>query len=200
MTVNTDMTIKELAEQLGISKQAVRRYFDQLPPSLIPTKKGGTYHINLEAQRFITDKVSRVDTKLDSQIDINKNTVDINLDTSVDTSENKEIKLIQKEIIDDKNDQIKSLKEQIDKLHTLLDQQQQLTLQGNKQIEKLQLKLEHTSEEDSSDINISRFRESFEEQEKNIKQIEEENKQLKEKLIELEQTPKKGFWQRLFNS
>lgn len=39
MTVNTDMTIKELAEQLGISKQAVRRYFDQLPPSLIPTKK-----------------------------------------------------------------------------------------------------------------------------------------------------------------
>jgi len=35
MTVNTDMTIKELAEQLGISKQAVRRYFDQLPLSLI---------------------------------------------------------------------------------------------------------------------------------------------------------------------
>lgn len=199
MTVNTDMTIKELAEQLGISKQAVRRYFDQLPPSLIPIKKSGTYHINLEAQRFITDKVSRVDTKLDSQLDTNKSTVDIKLDTSVDTSE-KEIKLIQKEIIDDKNDQIKSLKEQIDRLHTLLDQQQQLTLQGNKQIEKLQLKLENTSEEDSSDINISRFRESFEEQKKSIKQIEEENKQLKEKLIELEQTPKKGFWQRLFNS
>ncbi|MDT2783017.1 DUF536 domain-containing protein [Vagococcus fluvialis] len=200
MTVNTDMTIKELAEQLGISKQAVRRYFDQLPPSLIPTKKGGAYHINLEAQRFIIDKVSRVDTKVDSPVDTNKNTVDIKLDTSVDTSESKEIKLIQKEIIDDKNDQIKNLKEQIDKLHTLLDQQQQLTLQGNKQIEKLQLKLEHTSEDDSSDINISRFRESFEEQEKSIKQIEEENKQLKEKLIELEQTPKKGFWQRLFNS
>lgn len=39
MTINTDVTIKELADKLGISKQAVRRYFDQLPPSLIPTKK-----------------------------------------------------------------------------------------------------------------------------------------------------------------
>lgn len=38
MTINTDVTIKELADKLGISKQAVRRYFDQLPPSLIPTK------------------------------------------------------------------------------------------------------------------------------------------------------------------
>jgi len=43
MKNKSDVTIKELADELGITKQAVRRYFEQLPIELVPTKKGGSY-------------------------------------------------------------------------------------------------------------------------------------------------------------
>lgn len=189
MTVNTDVTIKELADKLGISKQAVRRYFDQLPPSLIPTKKGGAYQINIEAQEFIANKVERVDT---------------NVDTHVDTSQSEEFKSLQKEFIDDKNEQIESLKKQIERLHTLLDQQQQLTLQSNKQIEKLQLQLENTEHETSNSREIEK--ESEENQQVQVGQLKKEleqrnleNEELKETVGKLSEPSKKGFWQRLFN-
>lgn len=192
MTNKSNVTIKELADELGITKQAVRRYFEQLPTQLVPTKKGGSYQINVEAQAFIRDKVNRVNTKLDSQVDTNKVDVDTKLDSQVDTSvdsENEhELIKLQKEFIQDKNEQIESLKEQIKKLHMLLDQQQQLTLQSNKQIDKLQLQLESTSGDNTE--------ESLQYQEqKNL-----ENEQLKNKIEELQQAPKKSFWQRLFNS
>ena len=34
-------TLKELADELGVSKQAVRKHFDKLPPTLVPTKENG---------------------------------------------------------------------------------------------------------------------------------------------------------------
>jgi len=161
MKNKSDITIKDLADELGITKQAVRRYFEQLPSELVPTKKGGSYQINAKAQDFIRDKVNRVDTKLDSQVGINKDSFSVNIDTNVD-SENELIKF-QKEFIQDKNEQIKSLKEQINKLHMLLDQQQQLTLQSNKQIEKLQLQLETdttTKKEEDPGIQANQFNDS----------------------------------------
>jgi len=208
MKNKSDITIKDLADELGITKQAVRRYFEQLPSELVPTKKGGSYQINAKAQDFIRDKVNRVDTKLDSQVGINKDSFSVNIDTNVD-SENELIKF-QKEFIQDKNEQIKSLKEQINKLHMLLDQQQQLTLQSNKQIEKLQLQLETdttTKKEEDPGIQANQFNDSANHQEqqlnelkKELEQKELENKKLQEKMTELQQTPKKGFWQRLFHS
>lgn len=201
MTINTDVTIKELADKLGISKQAVRRYFDQLPPSLIPTKKGGTYRINSEAQTFIANKVSRVDTNIDSKVDTNKDDIDTNLDTHVDTSQKEEIQMLQKEIIADKNEQISSLKKQVERLHTLLDQQQQLTLQSNKQIDKLQLQLETKEEEkhNSDEVDISNVQQQLDQLKSELEQKNLENEELKVTVEELNQPPKKSFWQRLFN-
>jgi len=201
MTINTDVTIKELADKLGISKQAVRRYFDQLPPSLIPTKKGGAYRINSDAQAFIADKVSRVDTNIDSKIDTNKNNIDTKLDTHVDTSQKEEIHLLQKEVIADKNEQISTLKKQVERLHTLLDQQQQLTLQSNKQIDKLQLQLETKEEEkhNSDEVDISNFQQQLDQLKSELEQKNLENEELKVTVEELKQPPKKSFWQRLFN-
>jgi len=208
MTKKADVTIKELADELGITKQAVRRYFEQLPTELVPTKKGGSYQINPKAQSFIRDKVNRVDTNIDSQLDTNKVDVDTKLDSDVDThvdSKNEsELVKIQKEFIQDKNEQIESLKEQVNKLHTLLDQQQQLTLQSNKQIEKLQLQLGTTIKENSEE---SENEESLQDQEQQTSQIKEEleqknleNERLKQEVAELKEATKKGFWQRLFNS
>ena len=33
------MTIKELADELGVSKQAIRKHLEKLPPTLSVTKK-----------------------------------------------------------------------------------------------------------------------------------------------------------------
>ena len=204
MKNKSDVTIKELADELGITKQAVRRYFDQLPTELVPTKKGGSYQINPKAQAFIKDRVNRVDSKLDSQIDTNKVDVDTKLDSHVDSQNDSEIVKFQKEFIQDKNEQIESLKEQVKKLHTLLDQQQQLTLQSNKQIDKLQLQLESTSGENTEETKTEGSLQDQEQQTDQMRQELEqknlENEQLKKKIDELQQTPKKGFWQRLFNS
>lgn len=212
MKNKSDVTIKELADELGITKQAVRRYFDQLPIELIPTKKSGSYQINPKAQAFIKDRVSRVDTKLDSQVDTNKVDVDIKLDSQVDTnvdSKNEsELVKLQKEFIQDKNEQIESLKEQVKKLHTLLDQQQQLTLQSNKQIDKLQLQLETVTttaeEKEEPEVEVAPVKESPDNQvqqlKKELEQKNLENEELKKKIEESQQILKKGFWQRLFNS
>jgi len=200
MTQDTDVTIKELAEKLGISKQAVRRYFDQLPPSLLPIKKKGTYFINAEAQEFITDRVLKVDTKVDSKIDSDDTNVDIKIDSRVGSQDLSDLILIQKDFIDDKNKQINSLNKQIDRLHTLLDQQQQLTLQNNKQIEKLQFQL------DSKENNMLK-KDNEEEQHHKIVELTNEldkknieNEHLKEELSQLKESNKKGFWKRLFQS
>lgn len=206
MTKKADVTIKELADELGITKQAVRRYFEQLPTELVPTKKSGSYQISLKAQSFIRDKVNRVDTNVGSQLDTNKIDVDTKLDSDVDTrvdsQSDSELAKFQKEFIQDKNEQIESLKEQVSKLHTLLDQQQQLTLQSNKQIEKLQLQLGTTisensekpkTEEPQQTQQTTQIREELDQ--KNL-----ENEQLKQEVAKLKEAPKKGFWQRLFNS
>jgi len=215
MKNKSDVTIKELADELGITKQAVRRYFEQLPIELVPTKKGGSYKINLEAQRFIRDKVNRVDTKLDSKVDTNKKDIDIKIDskvgTNVDSKNEDKLLKIQKEFIQDKNEQINSLKEQVKTLHTLLDQQQQLTLQSNKQIDKLQLQLETVTitaeEKKEPKVENTPVEESVDNQEQQNNQLKQdleqknlENEELKKQVADLQQSSKKGFWQRLFNS
>lgn len=62
-------TLKELADELGVSKQAVRKHFDKLPPTLVPTKENGKYLLSLEIQNFISSKVSTVDTTKVSTVD-----------------------------------------------------------------------------------------------------------------------------------
>lgn len=194
MTENTDVSIKELADKLGISKQAVRRYFDQLPPSLTPIKKGGAYRISSEAQDFISNKVDRVGTNIDKKVDINK--------IDVDTFQNEVIQLFQKEYIDDKNEQIKSLKKQVERLHTLLDQQQQLTLQSNKQIDKLQLQLELNENNDPNldSLDISMSNQQIAQLISELEQKNKKNEQLQNELFELKSATKKSIWQRLFHS
>ena len=166
---------------------------------MIPLKKGGTYRIKPDAQAFIANKVSRVDTNIDSKLGTNKNNIDTKLDTHVDTTQKEEIQLLQKEVIADKNEQINSLKKQVERLHTLLDQQQQLTLQSNKQIDKLQLQLETKEEEkhNSDEVDTSNVQQQLDQLKKELEQKNKENEMLKNTVII--RPPKKGFWQRLFN-
>ena len=48
-------TVRELAEELGISKQAVHKKINQLPTELTPKKVDGAYQLTHEIASFIRD-------------------------------------------------------------------------------------------------------------------------------------------------
>lgn len=125
----TDKSIKEFAEELGVSKQAIRKHFDKLPTKLTPKLIGGKYVISAKAQEFIKNSINQI------------NEVDTEVDSLVDSILIAELK--------EKNKQIEHLQEIIKTQQKLLDQQQQLTLQSNKQIEKLQEQLLLSTAEES---------------------------------------------------
>nr|WP_258556720.1 DUF536 domain-containing protein [Arthrobacter sp.] len=79
---------------------------------------------------------------IDSVIDISKDSSDSTIDSSTDIT-----------IIEVFKAQLENKDKQIDKLQNLLDQQQQLSLQSNKQIEQLQLQLSNETEIDLENPN-----------------------------------------------
>lgn len=125
-----DKTIKELADELGVSKQAIRKHLAKLPPTLSVTKTGRVYTLNPDIQEFVRTKVTLGTSKV---TDNNNN----NINTEISTFEHQ---------IGYLEIQINTKDKQINKLHELLDQQQQLTLQANQQIKQLQEQLLLTTE------------------------------------------------------
>jgi len=120
-------TIKELADELNISKQAVRKYFDKMPTDLMPKIVDGRYVLSKDATHYIRDRVAKVDSTKGQSVD---REVDTKL--TFDLTE---------KLLLEKDSRILFLENQNENLNKLLDQQQQLTLQSNKQIEKLQNQL-----------------------------------------------------------
>lgn len=53
-------TIKELADELGVSKTTIRNHINKLPDNLSVIKKGNTLHLDSETEAFIKDKVQTV--------------------------------------------------------------------------------------------------------------------------------------------
>lgn len=135
----TDKSIKEFAEELGVSKQAIRKYFDKLPTKLTPKLIGGKYVISAKAQEFIKNSINQI------------NEVDTEVDSLVDSILIAELK--------EKNKQIDHLQGVIEIQQKLLDQQQQLTLQANQQIENLQEQLHLTYTEETPTTESTAFSE-----------------------------------------
>ena len=121
--METKKTIKELADELGISKQAVRKYFNKLPSTMIPTTEKGKYILTLDIQDFIRSKASTVNS-----------TKTPTVDKLVDT--------LKDEFIADKDNQITDLKVQNDDLRKLLAQHHQLHLKTQQRLEEKTLLLE----------------------------------------------------------
>lgn len=118
----TDKTIKELADELNVSKQAIRKHLDKLPPTLSVTKKNGKILMNIDVINFVKGRTNRV--------------------SGNDTSNRNEkvtdnIKLLNDYVFELK-EQIKQKDKQIEQAHKLIENQQILTLQANKKIEQLE--------------------------------------------------------------
>jgi len=150
-----DMTIKELADELGVSKQAIRKHLEKLPPTLSVTKKSNTIYLNADVSNFVRKKVTRVTSKVtsnSSNLDSNQTREDNrenNPKSDRKTINNYEVEKILNEQLKIKDKQLAEKDKQIQTMQKLLDQQQQLSLQTNKHIEQLQLQLSNETTEDS---------------------------------------------------
>lgn len=123
------ISVKELSEELGISKQAIHKRMEQLPTQFQPEMVDGVYEL--------TPKIADA----------------IRLSKKESTTVNQPVV----DHIDALGMQIRELKEekerlygQLDQFQTLLNQQQQLTLQSNQQIHQLQLEASKQTEEQTS--------------------------------------------------
>ena len=128
------ISIKELSEELGISRQAVYKRIHQLPSQCQPKKIDGVYKL--------TPKT----------VDLIRNFEDVT--TKLPTNDNQLVGIMKTQINELKEDkerlyeQLFQKDKQLDHLQKLLDQQQQLTLQANRQNERLQLQLQFFQEKD----------------------------------------------------
>lgn len=124
----TDKTIKELADELGVTKQAVWQKINKQSSTdlrKLTTRKGNTIYISVDGQNLIKSMFYKKEAIKNHQKNDNKN--------------DKEL-IFLRSLVDD-------LQAEKKELYRLLDQQQQLTLQSNQRIEKLeeQLQIENSS-------------------------------------------------------
>lgn len=178
------LTIKELADSLDLPKSKINYQVSKLDSDYIVVLNG-VKHLTKDGQELIKQSLG-----IHNAFEYSSNS-----NSNVDSFE---------QLFKHFESQLSAKNLQIDKLHTLLDQQQQLTLQSNKQIDKLQLQLATKEETESSSEEMTKeetekSEQQLEQLKKELAQKELENKQLKETVEQFESLPKKSFWQRLFH-
>lgn len=161
-------TIKELSDLFKMSRQAISKHIQKLDSSMIAKNERGYKVVlrsgvlqlarNLDNQRLL-DKLHEHEQNNDKNAYIpNKN-------------------VVANKLLDQLREENEFLREQLalkeqNNSQKLLDQQQQLTLQANQQIEKLQEQLQLTYTEESSEnssTTLSEATETMDEQTKNWK-------------------------------
>ena len=187
-------TIRELAEELGVSKQAVWQKIKRdssINLRQFTSKKGNTVYVDVDGQKVIKNAFfNKTSTKKRQQ----KVFVDDNVNNSVDDNPegNEEILFLR--------NLVSELQSEKKDLHKLLDQQQRLALQDKKLLEEYkseinELKALKMPQEDMKDGSSIRgeAQEEIERLKAQLKLSEEERNKAKEK--ELVKTESKKWWQ-----
>ena len=200
-------TIKELADELGVSKQGVRYHMKSIPQKELKKNNKGIVVLNIEQQNFIKRK-AKSDTAVSGKSDT---TVSGKSDTVVrykqEISFLEEKNLLKDNQIDYLKQQIKNYENQANNLievqkqtQNLLDQQQRLALQDKKLLE------EYKAENDSLKALKMPTEDTKEEQvehqpQEKLEALKSEIKTLQEQLneqatIEPQEAPRKWwkFW------
>ena len=200
-------TIKELADELGVSKQGVRYHMKSIPQEELKKNNKGIVVLNIEQQNFIKRK-AKSDTVVSGKSDT---AVSGKPDTAVrykqEISFLEEKNLLKDNQIDYLKQQIKNYENQANNLievqkqtQNLLDQQQRLALQDKKLLEEYkseinELKALKMPQEDMKDGSSIRgeAQEEIERLKAQLKLSEEERNKAKEK--EPVKTESKKCWQ-----
>jgi len=148
-------TVKELADELGVTKQTIQYHYQRLSTKNQQRNISGHILINPTAERLIRNRVTKNDKQ---RVDKEPTKSDKEL-TKNDKEDNRLISLLEKQLeelkkstdkqIDDKERQIENKDQQITDLHKLLDQSQRLQLMAEKKIEKLEAPKEGDKKEAS---------------------------------------------------
>ena len=208
-------TIKELADELGVSKQGVRYHMKSIPQEELKKNNKGIVVLNIEQQNFIKRKAKSdtvVSGKSDTAVSGKSDTaVSGKPDTAVrykqEISFLEEKNLLKDNQIDYLKQQIKNYENQANNLievqkqtQNLLDQQQRLALQDKKLLE------EYKAENDSLKALKMPTEDTKEEQvehqpQEKLEALKSEIKTLQEQLneqatIEPQEAPRKWwkFW------
>ena len=187
-------TIKEIADEIGVSKQAVWQKIKKessIDLRQFTSKKGNTVYVDVDGQKAIKSAFfNKTSTKKRQQ----KVFVDDNVNDSVDgnTEGNEEILFLR--------NLVSELQSEKKELHKLLDQQQRLALQDKKLLEEYkseinELKALKMPQEDMKDGSSIRgeAQEEIERQKAQLKLSEEERNKAKEK--DPVKTESKKWWQ-----
>lgn len=187
-------TIKELADEIGVSKQAVWQKIKKessIDLRQFTSKKGNTVYVDVDGQKVIKSAFfNKTSTKKRQQ----KVFVDDNMNNSVDDNPegNEEILFLR--------NLVSELQSEKKDLHKLLDQQQRLALQDKKLLEEYkseinELKALKMPQEDMKDGSSIRgeAQEEIERLKAQLKLSEEERNKAKEK--EPVKTESKKWWQ-----
>lgn len=183
---NKELTLKQLADKLDVSKSYIDKTIRTLGMHTELKKDGNRYVVTPSQQRnielFLDNKKSHTETHTQSN-------------TSVHTSERSEVEFLRSQLVE--------RNKEIENLHKILDQQQQLQLKTQNLLEEQKLLV---STDKESIVETKGFKESIENQQLQLDQLKSEleqknleNEELKETVEKLSDSPKKGFWQRLFN-
>ena len=187
-------TIKELADEIGVSKQAVWQKIKKessIDLRQFTSKKGNTVYVDVDGQKVIKNAFfNKTSTKKRQQ----KVFVDDNVNNSVDDNPegNEEILFLR--------NLVSELQSEKKDLHKLLDQQQRLALQDKKLLEEYkseinELKALKMAQEDMKEGSSIRgeAQEEIERLKAQLKLSEEERNKAKEK--EPVKTESKKWWQ-----
>lgn len=135
-----DKTVKELAEQYGMSKQAISYHIKKLPKEYknFDTKNGvKTLIVNEKGQEILMEMLSN---KVSKEVENFGGKEFVEVKHQLELAE-LEIKHLQEQL-KDKSEQINSLHQRLEESHKLLDQQQQLCAISQRKIEELEEKKE----------------------------------------------------------
>ena len=187
-------TIKELADEIGVSKQAVWQKIKKessIDLRQFTSKKGNTVYVDVDGQKVIKNAFFNKTSTKKRQLKV---FVDDNVNNSVDDNPegNEEILFLR--------NLVSELQSEKKDLHKLLDQQQRLALQDKKLLEEYkseinELKALKMPQEDMKDGSSIRgeAQEEIERLKVQLKLSEEERNKVKEK--EPVKTESKKWWQ-----
>ena len=200
-------TIKELADELGVSKTAINKKVTDRERKLWFSKIGNKFVINEDGQKSIKRMFERVTENQESQTENLEQKQNSQTENFRNNNEsNADIKYIL-DIIEYQKEQIKDLQntkdeqfKQLSNMQNLLDQQQRLALQDKKLLEEYkseinELKALKMPQEDMKDDSLIRgeAQEEIVRLKAQLKLSEEERNKAKEK--EPVKTESKKWWQ-----
>jgi len=134
-------TVKEIADELGVSRQYIQKIISELPATKKPTKVKHSYSIDNEIELYIKGIVGKTDNQID-----NSKTTEADKATE-ELSKKYEQSLL--ESITNLRKQIDQRDKQLCDMQKLLDQSQQLQLMAENKIKQLENKDNKSDSEDA---------------------------------------------------